>query len=358
MTHPSRSRRLVRPAPTLLALTSLALVASCSPGTPEDPLAGRVGDASESRVLPTAVRPLEPRGTGTLLPPFEADDVAHSAAGWALLDRGAGEVQLLDPLGAPTARFGRRGEGPGELARPMHIALGDDGSVGVLDASGRHLDVFPTPTGPARRLPLPAEDCPGSFGDALARSGDTWLVARRCFAGPRADLEVWRVPTTGSATRAVRRVLTSMNTDPYLVPLLIASEGAVYAGSNLEACLPSLDGSADRCLPRGPAVPIPDSTAQRLFGTLARRAAAVGIDLAIPTHYPGVVDVRPRAGDLAVRTVLANGRDAWAIAEGDTLRTLEPTNGARVEPGHRGWLLLRDDGAGLRIWVVRPGDQG
>jgi hypothetical protein len=93
-----------------------------------------------------------------------------------------------------------------------------------------------------------------------------------------------------------------------------------------------------------------------MFGDLERRAATIGLDLRIPTHYPGLVEVRGRPGGPAVRTILPDGSDAWAVETVDTLRILEAGQGARVEPGAAGWLFLRDDAAGLRVWIV--GDPG
>ncbi|MBT8336886.1 MAG: hypothetical protein KJO11_09800, partial [Gemmatimonadetes bacterium] len=293
-----------------------------------------------------------PGHPGTLLPPFEADAVAHSSAGWALLDRTAGEILRLDGAGDPIARFGRRGEGPGELSRPLHIGLDRRGTVAVLDASGRHLDIFPTASRPAVRVSLPAAGCPGSFGDAVVHFEDAWWVARRCFEGPRSELEIVRANATGAADVEARTTLTRMNTDPHLTPLLVASGGELFMGSNRDPCLTAVGGGARLCLPRPPAIAIADTTADRMFGDLGRRAAAVGIDLELPTHYPGLVAARSRASGPALRTIRADGSDAWAVVESDTMRVLVPVPGGRVEPGETNWLLLRDDGAGLRIWVV------
>lgn len=346
-------RRLLFAA--VAALVLVQFTPRSSTGRSDAPTPG-AGEGT-ARVLPTAPRTLDPPGPGSLLPPFEADDVEHSRAGWVLLDRSEGEVLVLDPTGHPTRRFGRRGQGPGELERPLDVALADDGTVAVLDASGLRLDLFP-PTGVPRRVPLAADGCTGTFGDDVVHHDDGWWVIRRCFQGPNADLEVVRVPLAGPPVRAERRALTRMNTDPHLVPLLVATDQGLFAGSNLAPCLDPVGRDGARlCLPQPARAPIPDTTSARLFGDLERRAAAVGLDLEIPTHYPALIEARSRPRGPVVRAIRPDGSAAWAEEAGDTLRILEPGGDARVEPGHDGWLLLRDDGAGLRVWVLpQPAD--
>lgn len=319
------------------------------------------GAMGAARILPVAAVAVEPQGPGRLLPPFDVDDVAHTALGWALLDRTAGEVVVLDSVGGVRRRVGRRGAGPGELERPNRVSLAPDGAVAVLGAAGQRLDVFPE-RGLPQRIPIAGVDCSGTFGDAVVRHDESWWVLRRCFDGPNADIEVLRVGRSGEAERVERRVLTRMNTDPHLVPILLALDGVLYAGSNLDDCLlevAGLDGAARTlCLPTPSPIAIPDSVSSRLFGDLGRRAAAVGLDLEIPTHYPGLVGARARRSGPVVRTILEDGSDAWAYESGGALRVLAPEGGARVEPGESGWLLLRDDGPGLRVWVLADSTPG
>jgi hypothetical protein len=310
---------------------------------------------TETRILPTAPTPIHLPGPGHLLEPFEADVVDHTAFGWALLDRTAGGVLVLDSAGRVYRRFGRRGAGPGELERPARIALGEGAQVAVLDATGQRLDIFPE-SGLPRRIPLPAHDCSGTFGDEVVRHLREWWVLRRCFEGPNADIEVLRVPPTGVPVQVERRELTRMNSDPHLVPILLAYAGVLYAGSNRDACLVEVGAAPATeprlCLPRPDPIEIPDSVATRQFGDLGRRAAAVGMDLEIPTHYPGLVGARISALGPVVRTILADGSDAWAFESEGALRVLVPDGDTRLEPGESNWLLLRDEGAGLRVWTV------
>lgn len=318
--------------------------------------------AATPPTLASRTAAVAPRGPGRLIGAFEADDVAHSISGWALLDRSEGEVIVLDTAGAPVRRLGRRGEGPGELSRPVDLALDPDAGLAVLDASGQRVDLFP-PAGLPFRVAIPPEGCTGTFGDEILRHAGAWWTLRRCFNGVRAELEVHRLSGTTPAERVERRPLTLGRTDPHLAPLMVSAYGALFAGSNLDACLVEV-GAADAariqlCLPRPHPLAIPDSLLEQMFGDLGRRAEAVGLDLDLPTHYPGVVEVRARRDTPVVRTIVADGSDRWAFARDDTLHIVDPPAGSRAEPGPAGWLILRDDGPGLRIWIAdvpaRPG---
>ena len=353
--HPDPQLRLSRRL-LLAAVLSFAAIRIVPPLlAPANP----PGNAQVARILPAAATAIEPKGPGRLLPPFDVDDVAHTARGWALLDRTAGEVLVLDSTGSVHRRVGRRGAGPGELERPNRVSLAAGGEVAVLGAGGQRLDIFPE-AGLPQRVAIAGDDCAGTFGDAVVRHDDSWWVLRRCFDGPNADIEVLRIGRGGDAERVERRVLTRMNTDPHLVPILLPFDGSLYAGSNLDPCLVEVGSADDRtlCLPMPTPIAIPDSVASRLFGDLGRRAAAVGLDLEIPTHYPGLVGARVRRLGPVVRTILEDGSDSWAYESKGVLRVLTPDVDIRVEPGESGWLLLRDEGPGLRVWVVRDSTSG
>ncbi len=301
----------------------------------------------ESRLIEVA-----PRGEGRWLAVFEADEVTHASSGWALLDRSEGEVLVLDTAGALVRRVGRRGEGPGELSRPHALALDHQAGVAVLDASGQRVDLFPA-AGLPRRLVVPAGSCRGTFGDVVLRHAEAWWTARRCYDGLDADLEVHRIDDAGTVERIDRRPLVRGRADPHMVPLLLAMEGAVYAGSNLYPCLDEVSGEASRelCLPRPHPLAIPDSLRERMFGGLARRAAAVGLGLDVPTHYPGIVGVRSGSNRAVVRTIVADGSDRWAFEQRDTLWIVDPPRDTRIAPGAAAWLILKDEGNGLRAWT-------
>ncbi len=311
-------------------------------------------DSASWVTLPMATTPLTGAGDGMLLPPFEIDDSESWTGGWALLDRAAGEVLVLDTLGAVVRRVGRRGAGPGELERPLDVAVGPAGSVAVLDATGQRLDLFPT-SGLPLRVALTAHECKGTFGDDVVHHREVWWVLRRCFQGMAVDIEVVRVTAGGASEIVTRRHLTSMSVDPLLTPLIVEAGGTLYVGNNREPCLAPVEDSssgAPLCLPQPPPRAIPDSVAQELFGDLGQRAAAVGLDLKLPTHYPGVFATRRGPDGPVIGLIRADRSDAWAYGRGDSLRVVETSAGVRAIPGLSHWLLFRDDVAGLRLWTV------
>ena len=59
-----------------------------------------------------------------------------------ILDEGAAHVVVIDASGEYVRTISRRGEGPGELARPAGLALFSDGRVGVLDFAKLGVQVF------------------------------------------------------------------------------------------------------------------------------------------------------------------------------------------------------------------------
>lgn len=69
----------------------------------------------------------------------EVADVAFDGAGnLYVLDAGARRVVVVDQDGALVQTVGQEGEGPGEFRNPGSLAVFDDGSLAVLDASWLH----------------------------------------------------------------------------------------------------------------------------------------------------------------------------------------------------------------------------
>jgi len=59
-----------------------------------------------------------------------------------ILDASSSRILVVSPEGEYVREFGRQGEGPGELSRPLGMLVEDDGSVAILDATKRAFTRF------------------------------------------------------------------------------------------------------------------------------------------------------------------------------------------------------------------------
>lgn len=73
-----------------------------------------------------------------------------------LLDRQAGSITVVDSTGALVRTFGRRGNGPGEMASPMGMAVFPDGRVVISDIGNRGFVIFGADGAFQRLLPFQA----------------------------------------------------------------------------------------------------------------------------------------------------------------------------------------------------------
>ena len=79
-----------------------------------------------------------PPGTRLYTEVFSVSDAALHRGTWFVLDRRGSQVHRISESGALLGSFGQRGEGPGELSRPVAIASHGD-TVVVLDGAQMHL---------------------------------------------------------------------------------------------------------------------------------------------------------------------------------------------------------------------------
>lgn len=135
-----RTRHLV---PLALPLAAVGCGGAAGPGaagldSPDVPLAPSVEDVYTVGVLDGAAWEMFGSVAGVA---FGEDGSLF------ILDNGAGHVVAVDPSGEFVRTISNKGEGPGELNRPMGLAVLDDGRIAVNDM-GRGIQVF-SPDGAA-----------------------------------------------------------------------------------------------------------------------------------------------------------------------------------------------------------------
>ena len=151
------------------------------------------GVAAVAAGSPSASPMLAP-GHAKLYPQIAAvSDMAGGDGVWYVLDGATPTVHMLDADGAWLGNFGREGEGPGELLRPVAVAVGGD-AVAVADARGRQVHVY-APDGTYRTSRrIEALGCPvlGSVDIAARETMFFLLVECLSVERPMANLSVER----------------------------------------------------------------------------------------------------------------------------------------------------------------------
>ena len=304
---------------------------------------------------PEAFHP-QPVGSGRLLPDvFRVSDVDASPEGWVILDGQGGHASLVDTGGRFGPTVGRRGDGPGELRAPIAVARSGS-AIGVLDASGLRLDVFPADTAPPFRVSLAPAACPAAFGVDLDADATGWIVLRRCLGTAQVRVEVLRVALLGGHSKVLdeRALGPALPLDPFLGAILFTrTRSDVYLGSTRTPCLTRIEGTGERelCLESGPPVPLTDSL-RRLYTGWAERSERAGFATVLPSHLPPWLEVRDAGHALAVLRPSVGSGEGWVLIETGREHVIEPPNGTRVEPGPAGLLLLRHEPEGVRAWIV------
>jgi hypothetical protein len=228
--------------------------------------------------------------------------------------------------------------------------------VAVLDLAATRLDRFLLDGTPLPRVSLPRGACPGTLAEALAASDAGWLVLQRCAEGGGATVRTLLVDDRGRVTSLSVDTVAVQLDDPFLNAVILESDRALYTGTTRSPCLARIvgEGPSERCLRPVPARPVSATLRQALEERLIGRARSVGLDLQVPEHLPAFLAVRDLGDDLLAVMRPLDERDAPWVMESESARplTLTAPEGIRLEPGPAGVLLLRDDLAGLRSWVV------
>lgn len=314
--------------------------------------------APSDRHLALRPRALSPTDSGVLLDPFSAGRASSSPQGWILLDLSSRELMVVTREGGVARRLGRHGQGPGELEYPGLAARADDGTVVVVDAFTRHIDIFPY-GGEPWRWSVDAGDC--DVGDPVAlwpRPDGGLLLLRTCTSGLSRSLELVRLAVGEPQVSTSLGRLPGVVQDMFHQPLAVALRGRILVGSTRRTCFSEVDsagtGLTDRrvCLPAPHPIETPDSILQARLGRSLGRLARTGLKVTLPDRMPALADLRETSRGAALQVVLGDLSEAWAFEEDGELVYAELAEGVRAYPGWEAWLLLADELEGLRIWTV------
>jgi hypothetical protein len=322
------------------------------------PLAIDLGAAVELEPAVGARALAEPRFGPVLREVHSASGATQLPRGWAVLDRRAQQVVILDGGGALIGSSGGPGEGPGELSRAAALARADSVLV-VIDAAGTTLDLFGLDGEFRSRVPLRPTGCAAAPVRRLVDGPGTLALLSLCTrqSGSTAAL-VERIHLDGTRDVLLDSVYNDVSrgrVDPSRIPMLARIGDRLHFAITPGRCVRILEAAAgepDRiCHPDADPVRVPDSL-KAAFRELEPRARAVGATLVVPERLPpfdGILDVQ---GRLAFHVVLDDSTHALEVARGGRLdRILLPVD-THFAAGTRGLLLARDLTEGTVFAVV------
>jgi len=283
-------------------------------------------------------------------------------SGWVLLDPRARQVVVLpnDPESLPL-RFGREGDGPGELQSPSFLAVSGD-QVGVLEARGDRLVRFDLSGRVLGPVGLTDGGCAFGPGQSLLGHPSGGFVVVRTCTGMDGSMRglYQRVGPEGDVDLLLDLALQPGGRfDPFRVPVAAVLDGTLLAGTLSDGCLWPLDPESDGeesitlCVPTSERLPLPDSIRIRLEA-LAVQASRVGRRLEMPDFLPTFIEVRSSTAGPLLSIPSARGPEALDLlgpGGGRTRFEVSAPNASFV--GRKEVLLVRDLLVGTALARIR-----
>lgn len=283
---------------------------------------------------------------------------------WVLLDSRLRQLVVLpDTPGAPILRFGREGDGPGELRNPSFMAVSGN-QIGVLEARGDRLVRFDLSGENLGTALLTDPACVFGPGQALVGDPRGGFVLLRSCSGMRGSTRgiVQRVGPRGRAETILDLPLQSGNRfDPFRLPVITLMDEVLHFGLLSEGCLRPLESFVAHpapsgiCVPTDERLPVPDSIRTRLEA-LSIQASRVGRTLEEPDRLPPFLEVRSSSAGPLLRVPLPGGGEALDLLHTGGSRTrIEVARPDAVFVGRDEILLVDDLMVGTRLGRVRRG---
>ncbi|MCG6988337.1 MAG: 6-bladed beta-propeller, partial [Gemmatimonadetes bacterium] len=131
-----------------------------------------------------------------------ATDVAVLGDRIIVLDASTPALFVYDTLGNLEGRYGRKGNGPGELMMPGNVTPAPGGGVGVLDLMNRRIERFDVTMAPSGSISLRNVRL---WGGGLGFTGDVPVLPERRVEGDVAFLDLVALGPTDTTVIATLR---------------------------------------------------------------------------------------------------------------------------------------------------------
>jgi hypothetical protein len=340
--------------PALLTAVAVAASTLLSRG----PLAVELGGSIELDPADGAHALPEPRFGPVLAEVHSASDATQIPGGWAVLDRRAQQIVLLDDRGGLVGVSGGAGEGPGELSRAFALAR-IDSSLVVIDAAGRALDLFDLRGRFQSRVPLRQTSCAAAPVRQLVEGPGALALLSLCTrSNGSTSALVERIRLTGAREVLLDSVyndLASGRVDPSRAPLLATVGGRLHFAITPGRCVKVLEGAVEEperiCHPDPHPIPIPDSLKTALRA-LEPRVRSMGATLVVPERLPPFTGILEVQGRLAFHVVVDDSTHALEVVRGGRLERILLPLDTDFATGTRGFLFAQDRPEGTVFAVV------
>ncbi len=319
-------------------------------GVPTDTLAPPVDTV---RVALPAGRPV----VGEIL---GVTDAVQGDSGWVVLDARSRRIAFLSPEGDLERVAGREGDGPGEMRRPVALAL-LGARIAVAERGGR-LVFFGADGEPAGGTLIRDADCTFSDVHALLGGGDSLVALSTCaYRSGRTTARVARVGPDGGDRIVAEWTYDdwrSGSMDPMQFPVLAMVGRRLALGVAPDPCLRILgrNGATVRrlCYPDLPRRPLPDSAREALAHlqeSLKSRGAGVRIRTS-STYLPAFHALLGGGATWGFLAVPPEGGDAVDRVEGSRLHRIIVPEDGHVFLGRRTLLLAVERVGGTSFGVL------
>jgi hypothetical protein len=289
------------------------------------------------------------------------EDAVETGGGWTLLDRRLGRLHLLHTASGLTRSLGREGEGPGELRRPLAVAL-QDTLLWVVNQQGFWLDIFSLDLGFLSRKRISGGGCLAGLAKRLASAGTgAPLFMHICPAAVPGPGTAWveSLSPGGELTPILSLPLGtegSRKIHPFRQPALAAGDRMFYFGTWDAPCLLGFTTEGDSlgrfCLPDFERTPVPEDE-RAMLEERFRGITRLGLlPMEIPDLLPWYDAVFSTSLGPVVRRIRADGdRDLVLMFSDGTSSLADRLFPENTFVGERTILVVRDLLHGTEIQI-------